>query len=353
MEDPARVIICESKVPFVTGGAELHVENLAKAVMAQGLHTDVLTMPYEWDPPEKILKSCLLWRMLDLEETPTGRVDLLIATKFPTYAAKHYNKVAWVFHQHRSAYELEGTIYDDMSRHDGAREFRELISGLDRRFLGECRKVFATSENVALRLRKSCGVESEVLYHPPPYEGRYHSGEYGNDILIVGRLESLKRVDLAIQAMKLVREPAAKLRIIGRGFLSATLEQLAEKEGLSDRISFEGFVPDDKLLDMYADAACVLYVPFDEDYGYSTLEAFASSRPVITTDDSGGPLEFVKDGETGRVVTAKPAEVASAIDEMISERDRARKFGEAGRELIKDISWTNVMDKLVRPHLPC
>ena len=130
MEDPARVIICESKVPFVTGGAELHVENLAKAVKAEGLHTDVLTMPYEWDPPEKILKSCLLWRMLDLEETPTGRVDLLLATKFPTYAAKHYNKVAWVFHQHRSAYELEGTIYDDFSRHDGAREFRELIAGI-------------------------------------------------------------------------------------------------------------------------------------------------------------------------------------------------------------------------------
>lgn len=353
MNDARRVIVCESRVPFVTGGAELHVENLARAVKAEGHQADVVSMPYEWDPPEKILKSCLLWRMLDLEETPTGEIDLLLATKFPTYAAKHHNKVAWVFHQHRSAYELEGTIYDDFSRHDGAREFRELVTGLDRRFLGECRKVFATSENVASRLNRSCGIESEVLYHPPPFEGRHRSGDYGDDVLIVGRLEPLKRVDLAINAMKLVREPSARLRIVGRGFLAPTLEQLAREEDVAGNISFEGFVPDEELLELYANAACVLYVPFDEDYGYSTLEAFASARPVITTDDSGGPLEFVKDGETGRVVPARPAEVAGAIDEMIADRRRAKRLGEAGRERIEGISWRNVMDRLVKPFMPC
>ncbi len=353
MERQARVVICESMVPFVTGGAELHIKNLAKAVKSEGLQADVISLPYEWDPPERILKSCLLWRMLDLEGTPTGEIDVLIATKFPTYAARHHNKVAWVFHQHRSAYELEGTIYDDMSKHEGASDFRELINGLDRRFLGECRLVFATSENVARRLRTSCGIDAQVVYHPPPFTGSYRSGDYGNDVLVVGRLEPLKRVDLAIRAMRLVREPSARLRIVGSGFLSDTLEALVADQSVEDRVSFEGFVPLEELLDLYAGAACVLYAPFDEDYGYTTLEAFASRRPVITTEDAGGPLEFVEDGVTGRVVPARPAEVASAIDEMIADRKRARQMGEAGMERTRGIGWENVMQTIVRPFLPC
>lgn len=346
------VIICESRVPFVRGGAELHVEGLKEAVEVAGYRVDVVSLPYEWDPPYKIVKSCLLWRMIELERTPAYQTDLLIATKFPTYAAEHPNKVAWVFHQHRSAYDLEGTIYDDLSRHSNGESYRELIKELDLRFLRECRDVFSTSRNVSGRLREYCGLESEVIYHPPPYDGMYYSGEYGNDVLLVGRLEPLKRVDLAITAMKAVTDPGAVLRVVGTGFLEEPLRELAVKEGVADRVSFEGFVSVERLLELYAGAGCVVYVPYDEDYGYATLEAFRSRRPVVVASDSGGAMEFVKEGENGLVVRPRPAELAGAIDELLSNREKARRFGSAGFESVEGVSWDGVIEKLVEPYLP-
>ena len=344
-----RILICESRVPFVRGGAELLVEGLRRAVAGAGYEVDVVSLPYEWDPPERILKSALLWRLLDLGSLPSGDVDMVIATKFPTYAVEHGNKVAWLAHQHRSAYDLRDTIYDDFARYDDPDAYRDAIREADRRFLSECGAVFTISENVSRRLREYCGLAGEVVYHPPPLEGRYRSEEYGTDVLLVGRLEPLKRVDLAISAMKFVKSPGAVLRIVGRGFLEGALKDLAEREGVRDRVSFEGFVSDEELIALYARAGVVLYVPYDEDLGYVALEAFKSRRPVVVTDDSGGPLEFVKDGESGVVAPARPADLASAIDDMLSDRRRAREFGTRGYESVEGITWDRVIEKVVSP----
>lgn len=347
-----RVIICESRVPFVHGGAELYVQGLRRAVEGAGLEVDVVSMPYEWDPPVRILKSALMWRLLDLSDMPQGPADLVIATKFPTYAVEHDNKVVWLAHQHRSAYDLAGTMYDDFARYDAPDAWRDAVRDADRRFLGECRAVFTISGNVSGRLVESCGLASEVVYHPPPLEGRYRSEGYGSDILLVGRLEPLKRVDLAIKAMKYVRNPGAVLRIVGRGFLEGPLKELAELEGVRDRVSFEGFVPDEELLSLYARAGVVLYVPYDEDMGYVTLEAFKSERPVVVTEDSGGPLEFVKDGETGIVAPALPEDLAAALDAILADTGMAQGMGERGRESVKEITWERVVEKVISPFVP-
>ncbi len=346
-----RVLICASTVPFVSGGAELLVQCLAEAVDGSGYQADVASMPYRWDPPEQIIKSCFLWRLLNLEEVPEGKVDMVVATKFPAYAVQHYNKVAWIIHQHRSIYDLKDTIYDDLAGYDKAKELRDVVQRMDTRFLSECRKVFAISLNVASRLREYSGIESETIYPPPPYDGKYYSDDYGNDVLLVGRLEPLKRVDLAIKAMKFMRRPGATLRIVGKGFLENPLRELAESEGVSGRVSFEGLVTEEKLLELYARAGCVVYVPYDEDYGYATLEAFKSQRPVVVTDDSGGPLEFVRDGENGRVIPAEPQVLGEAIDEILSDRKKARQLGRVGFEAVEGISWNEVIERLIRPFL--
>lgn len=347
-----RVLICESRVPFVHGGAELYVLGLRSAIERAGLEVDVVSMPYEWDPPERILKSALMWRLVDLADMPQGSADLVVATKFPTYAVEHGNKVAWLAHQHRSAYDLAGTIYDDFTGLDDPDAWREAVRDADSRFLGECRALFTISENVGARLKEHCGLASETVYHPPPLDGRYWSGEYGSDILLVGRLEPLKRVDLAIRSMRYVKSPGAVLRIAGTGFLEGPLKELAEREGVRDRVSFEGFVTDEELLALYARAGVVLYVPYDEDMGYVPLEAFKSSRPVVVTDDSGGPLEFVKDGVTGAVARALPDEVAAAVDALLADPARARRLGERGLESVEGITWDRVIDKVVLPFLP-
>ena len=73
---------------------------------------------------------------------------------------------------------------------------------------------------------------------------------------------------------------------------------------------FTGAVNDEALLELYAGALGVIYAPFDEDYGYVTLEAFLARKPVITARDSGGTLEFVVDGVNGWICDPRPDAVA-------------------------------------------
>jgi glycosyltransferase involved in cell wall biosynthesis len=91
------------------------------------------------------------------------------------------------------------------------------------------------------------------------------------------------------------------------------------------------------------------FPPVDEDYGYVTLEAMLSSKPVITCADSGGPLEFVVDNQTGLIADATPESIADAMDCLWAGRRRAATMGEAGRERYLDlkIDWENVVEKLL------
>ena len=90
------------------------------------------------------------------------------------------------------------------------------------------------------------------------------------------------------------------------------------------------------------------YGPFDEDYGYVTLEGFAAHRPVVTLTDAGGPLEFVTDGETGLVTPPEPEAIAHAFDVLFSNRPKAKAMGEAGNEKLRATvpGWPEVVARL-------
>ena len=145
---------------------------------------------------------------------------------------------------------------------------------------------------------------AETLYHPPRLANKLRGGSYGNYVLSVGRLESVKRIDLAVEAIALA-DSSIRLVIVGDGSNRSKLEERVETLGISDRVDFAGWVNDDTLIELYAGALGVIYVPYDEDYGYVTLESFLARRPILTTEDAGGPLEFVKDGINGTVCYAR------------------------------------------------
>jgi glycosyltransferase involved in cell wall biosynthesis len=78
-----------------------------------------------------------------------------------------------------------------------------------------------------------------------------------------------------------------------------------------------------------------------------TVEAFLSSKPVITSTDAGGPLEFVTDGETGVVTAPEPEAIAAGIDRLWAlPPARLREMGEAGRARVAGITWDHVIDRL-------
>jgi glycosyltransferase involved in cell wall biosynthesis len=128
----------------------------------------------------------------------------------------------------------------------------------------------------------------------------------------------------------------------------AELQQLCREAGLGARVTFKGFTSDAEKLDLYAQSLGIIYPPVDEDYGYVTLEAMLSRKPVITTLDSGGPLEFVEHDRTGLVCAPDAAALAAQMDELWRHRSIAARMGEAGRGFYDSlsISWDRVVEVL-------
>lgn len=343
-----RILICTTQVPFTRGGAESHVEGLQRALIETGHQAETVALPFKWYPPSEIMRSAMAWRMLDLSAANGQSIDLVVGMKFPAYLVAHPNKVLWILHQHRSAYNLWGTDFDDLSTYPEGPRVRDWIKHCDENFISEAKKVFANSRTVADRLKKYNNLESEVLYHPPPLADRLRAGEQRDYIFYPSRLEPQKRQELLIEAMKHVRAPV-KAVFVGGSSDMKRYESLIKQHGVSDRVCMRGFVSDDELIDLYADALGVCYFPFDEDYGYVTLQSMLAAKPVIVPTDGGGATEFVEDGVTGSIVGADPQAIAETIDQLHADRERARRMGEQARDKIASahLSWANVVEKIL------
>ena len=341
-----RILICGTQVPFSHGGAELLVDSLAAELSRRGHRVEVVRVPFAWSDRLTILKSALAWRLLDLTSAAGEPIDLVIPTRFPSYLVRHPRKVVWLVHQFRQVYELKGTRYSDFTDSSEDRRVETMIRAMDRRTLGEARRVFTISGNTAERLDRFLGVHGEPLYPPPALVEVLSPGEPGDYVFTVGRLDAMKRFDLLLRAMA-EADGAVRCKIAGSGPEEETLRALAVKLGVADRVELLGRVDDADLPALYAGALAVFYAPYDEDYGYVTVEAFKSGKPVLTTDDSGGVLEFVEDGVNGFV---RPSGAPSALGETISrlhaDRALAQRLGEAGRRKVEAITWDRVVERL-------
>ena len=340
------VLICSVQAPFIVGGAEILVSELRKNLEGRGYLVDVASVPFKWYPVSEIVRQALAWRLLDVTESNGTPVDLVIPTKFPSFLARHPRKVAWLFHQHREAYDLYGTPYCSFTSSAEDQQVREAIHAMDTQSLSECRRIFTISRNVASRLSRYNGLDGEALYPPPHHLGRYRTDAAGDYLFYAGRLDRLKRLDLALSALARTRS-GARLKVAGSGPLEPELRKQVERLGISDRVDFLGFVPADDLVALYAGCRGAYYAPLNEDYGYVTVEAFLSRKPVVTTTDAGGPLEFVTDDENGIVTAADPEAIALGIDRLFALPEaRLREMGEAGRGRVAGITWDNVIDRL-------
>ena len=340
------ILVCETQVPFIRGGAELLVQQLVDELRARGFDTDKVALPFKWYPKQELLPHAAAWSLLDLSESNGRPVDLVIATKFPTYLARHPRKVCWLVHQHRAAYELAATDYSDFAHDELDVALRDRLMAIDERALGECVGRYTISRTVTERLQRYNGLDSTPLYHPPMLARRLRPGPMGDYVLSVARLEQNKRVDLAVRSLAHWPEPL-RLVVVGEGSQRTRVERAAEEAGVSHRIQFLGAAPDDALPELYRGALAVMYVPYDEDYGLVTLEAFLAGKPVVTATDSGGTLEFVTDGVTGRVVPPDPDALGGAVASLHANRAAAASLGEAGRAVAASITWDAVIERLV------
>jgi glycosyltransferase involved in cell wall biosynthesis len=334
-----RVAVCRPQAPFVRGGVEIFTDRLVEELRARGAEADIVSLPLRTWPNDQLAINAAMWRLIDLVKDVQAPADLVIATKFPSYLIRHPNKVVWLVHQLRQAYEWHGTGLGQFDDSPEDRSIRRGIHDLDRESLGEARKLFATSVNVADRLKRSTGLLAEVLPHPPQ-DLPYRCEGYGDFILCVGRLDPAKRVDLLLQAAAL--DSAIEVVVVGDGPDRERLDGLA-----GPQIRFAGHVSEQELADLYATCRAVFYAPVDEDFGMVPYEAFRAAKAVVTTTDAGGPLEAVHHRANGLIVEPDPSAIAAALRELLDDESKARSLGEAGQRVGSVPTWDDAITKLL------
>jgi glycosyltransferase involved in cell wall biosynthesis len=336
-----RIAIATVQVPFMHGGGQILCEGLRTAIAAAGHPVEVITLPFRFAPEKEVLRAMQVWREEDLTELNWQAPDLVIPLTFPAWGLDHPNKRAWVLHQYRAAYEL----FDPSQC---SRDLQQAVGAFDRAALKDCAAVYTIARNVSRRMLEYTEVASTPLYHPPADEAEFYTGECWNYIFAPSRIESLKRQTLLLDAVAHMRSNV-KIMFAGTGGQQQALQDAVVERRLSDRVRLLGHVTEAEKRALYAHALAVFFGPKDEDYGYVTLEAMLSAKPVITCTDSGGPLEFVEHDYTGEIVEPAAQAVAAAVDRLATNPVRAARLGQQAYERYRSLglSWNKVVETLL------
>lgn len=195
----------------------------------------------------------------------------------------------------------------------------------------------AISDFVRARIKKYYERDTQVIY-PPVCTQKYKiADKVGDYFLMVGRLVSYKRFDLAVKVFNAIKKP---LKIVGDGPERKRLEKIAGKN-----IKFLGLVSDYRMPEIYSHAQAVIF-PQIEDFGIVPLEAMASGRPVIAYR-GGGALETIIDGKTG-VFFDDQTEIslAEAIGKYYQTDWNSQAIREHALKFDKEIFKAKIVDKI-------
>jgi glycosyltransferase involved in cell wall biosynthesis len=342
-----KIVVASSFVPFVHGGGRFIVDWLELKLREYGHQVERFYLPFI-DRPQDLFDQILAFRLVDV----SSACDRLIAIRPPAHVLPHPNKVLWFIHHIRSFYDLWDTPYRFVPDNPSGRAIRSAIMDLDTRMIREAKRVFTNSQVVAARLQHFNGISATPLYPPILAPERFRNDGYGDEIVVICRIELHKRQSLLVEAMRHVKTPV-KLRLCGTSMSSVHLDEIAatiSRYGLQSKIKFENrWISEDEKIQRLAPALAVAYLPPDEDsYGYCSLEAGHARKCVLTAHDSGGVLELIEDGINGLVVPPEPMALADAMDRLFLDRIRTAQMGEANNRRIAEmaIDWTTVVGSL-------
>jgi glycosyltransferase involved in cell wall biosynthesis len=343
-----RILVVTSDVPFVSGGHRIVAEELTKALQRRGHLAEMVRTPQNRFGRQ--FAAYLANYLTDVGEGGDGRpIDQVVSLRYPSYAVRHDKHVCWLNHRMREYYDLWPALKRRISKKGAVKESlrRALIHRADRYFLTRnVTKLYAQSKTVAAGLLEFGNIPSEVLYPPPP-ERPYRTDAYEPFVFAVSRLHPLKRVDLLVKAMAKVKSKELRAVIAGTGEEEENLRRLASELGVSARVDFVGRIEDEILVSYYARCRGVFFAPFMEDYGFVTMEAFRSKKPVLTCLDSGGPAEIVSVGRSGYVLLPEPFQIAQQLDVWAENRDLAARMGANGEADIRPFTWDACVERLL------
>ncbi|MBM3780641.1 MAG: glycosyltransferase family 4 protein [Acidobacteria bacterium] len=344
----ATVAVVTASPAFAEGGHLVMARELVQALRAAGHQSGLIVTPQNRFGQQGAAYLAAWCTDVGLAHEDQ-KIDQVISLRFPAYAVQHDHHVLWLNHRMREYYDLWDRFSQGLGWKARAKEQvrRALIHRADKFLFERMSRRYVISATVQARLQRWGGTASTVLYPPPP-EREYRCDGYDDYLFAVSRLAPLKRFDLLLRALA---EPvAAGIRcvIAGEGGEMAALVRLRAQLGLESRVQFAGQLSDTEMVAHLARCRAVAFVPWNEDYGFVTVEAFSCAKPVITVTDSGGPAELVTDGVTGAVVVPTPEALGAAISAVMRDRTRAIRMGEAGHAVVAPMTWDAAVRELVR-----
>ncbi|HTM27485.1 MAG TPA: glycosyltransferase family 4 protein [Vicinamibacterales bacterium] len=342
-----RIAVVTSSPPMAEGGHMVIARELTRALRDAGHDASILVTPQNRFGRQ--FSAYLATWLTDVTSSEGKPIEQVVSLRYPSYAVRHPRHVCWLNHTMREYYDLWPQFSATLSARGRAKERvrRVFIHAADRYLLAHnVTKLFVQSRTIQQRLAMWPSVRSTIL-HPPAPQRPYRCDSYDGSFLFVSRLDRLKRADLVVRALAAGEGTGLTLTIAGDGEERAPLERLAVELGVANRLMFAGRVPEDHLIALLATCRAVIFPPFQEDYGFVTVEAFASRKAVITCRDSGGAAELVQDGVSGLVSEPTPQALATSLRRLADDAPLAERMGSAGFETAARLTWPETVKQLV------
>lgn len=343
-----KIAVCSSFVPFIKGGASNIVDWLVIELKKIGHQVETVYLPQVDDTPAKLFSQFAAYRWVDVSSA-----DRIICFRPSSYLIPHHHKVLWFIHHIRIFYDLWDTPYRSFPDNLYYRQIKQALYSLDNLALNEAKKIFTNSKVMSDRLLHYNNMPSEVLYPPLINPERFHCKDYNNEIAYICRIEHHKRQHLLIDALQYTKTPV-KLKLYGIASSDEYSQQLIDQIislKLHDKVSFSNeWISEENKIEVFSECLAAAYLPLDEDsYGYPSIEAFYSQKPILTTTDAGGVLELVQNNINGYITEPEPQALAEAMDQLFLDREKTMDMGKNALARIAElnIGWSHVLERLL------
>ncbi len=253
-----------------------------------------------------------------------GYDTYVVSGNWAVYAAKHHHPNLYYCHTPTRMFfdQRDATVRRlGPAKRLVARPWTRLHANRDRRAVQHCDRILANSETVRDRINRFYRREATVV-HPPVDVAGFRFREVGDTWLAVSRLYPEKRIDLLLDIFR--RQPEERLLVVGSHSAGDWADRYVAALRPPPNVTFAGEIPQERLVELYSRCRGLITTAADEDFGLTPVEAMASGKCVLATNE-GGHRETVVDCTTGFLLPADPEAFAAKIRDLDDTSLKAMK----------------------------